>query len=58
MTRLEQHAQTLPPEWKWAAIFVAPEGHEWEWRSWLAQAQHAEEQSLLGYWARRRPMAA
>lgn len=58
MTGLEQLSLTFPSDWKWAALFVAPEGHEQEWRSWLAQAQRAEEKSLLGFWARRRPMAA
>jgi hypothetical protein len=53
MNRLAIHAQTLPEGWKWASLFTPPEGFENEWRSWLAQAQHAEETALLGWWARR-----
>ena len=53
MNRLAIHAETLPEGWKWAAIFAAPEGFEAEWRSWLAQAQAAEEEALLGWWAHR-----
>ena len=53
MNRLAIHAETLPEGWKWAAIFTPPEGFEGEWRTWLAQAQSAEEEALLGWWARR-----
>ena len=53
MNRLAIHAQTLPEGWKWAAIFTPPEGFEGEWRTWLAQAQAAEEETLLGWWAHR-----
>ncbi|HET9051402.1 MAG TPA: hypothetical protein VFO60_06835 [Candidatus Dormibacteraeota bacterium] len=53
MNRLETHAQTLPEGWKWISLFTPPEGFEGEWRTWLAQAQHAEEESLLAWWSRR-----
>jgi hypothetical protein len=53
MNRLAIHAQTLPEGWKWAAVFTPPEGFEAEWRTWLAQAQSAEEDALLGWWAHR-----
>lgn len=53
MNRLAIHAQTLPEGWKWAAVFTPPEGFETEWRAWLAQAQAAEEEALLGWWAHR-----
>jgi hypothetical protein len=36
----------LPPEWKWAALFQAPEGFEREWRAWLGAAAHEEELSF------------
>ncbi len=50
---LAAHAGGLPAEWKWAALFVPPAGFEPEWRAWLAQAQRAEQQSTLAYWANR-----
>ncbi|HEX3607773.1 MAG TPA: hypothetical protein VH134_17760 [Candidatus Dormibacteraeota bacterium] len=50
---LAAHAGNLPAEWKWAALFLPPAGFEPEWRSWLAQAQRAEEQSTLAFWAGR-----
>jgi hypothetical protein len=52
-SRLAAHAGSLPADWKWAALFVPPAGFEREWRSWLAQAQMAEERDTLVYWARR-----
>ena len=58
MTDLERLAETLPPEWKWRAVFTPPEGHDREWQAWLAQAQRAEERSLLTYWASRLSDAA
>jgi hypothetical protein len=46
--------QTLPPTWKWEALFTPPAPpFDREWRSWLAQAQLAEEQATLAYWAKR-----
>src|ERR1700674_2163272 len=48
----------LPPEWKWAALFHAPEGFEQEWRAWLRAAAHAEEMSLLRWWGPRAEQAA
>ena len=51
---LAAHAGSLPQTWKWAALFTPPQGFEPEWRAWLAQAQRAEEQSTLAYWASRR----
>ena len=53
MNRLAIQAQTFPQEWKWAAIFAPPAGFEAEWRTWLAQAQAAEEATLLAWWAHR-----
>lgn len=50
---LAAHAGSLPQTWKWAALFTPPPGFEAEWRSWLAQAQRAEEQSTLAFWAER-----
>ena len=46
--------ETLPPDWKWDALFAPPAALVHEWRAWLAAAQKAEEQTLLGYWAKRR----
>ena len=48
----------LPPEWKWAALFHAPEGFEREWRAWLGAATHEEELSLLRWWGQRADRAA
>jgi hypothetical protein len=48
----------LPPEWKWAAMFHAPEGFEREWRAWLGAAAHEEELSLLRWWGQRADQAA
>jgi hypothetical protein len=49
---------SLPPEWKWIALFNVPEGYEREWRGWLAEAVHAEDLSLLRFWAKRADKAA
>jgi len=57
MEPLQNASKTLPPLWKWEALFTPPAGHEPEWRSWLAQAQQAEEQATLAFWARRRSAA-
>ena len=57
-TPLTALTESLPPEWKWLALFQAPEGYEREWRSWLAEAVHAEDLSLLRYWAKRADKAA
>jgi hypothetical protein len=54
MEPMQNNVPTLPPMWKWEALFSPPAGHEREWRAWLAQAQQAEEQATLAYWARRR----
>lgn len=54
MEPLQNNVPTLPPMWKWVALFAPPAGYEREWRAWLAQAQQAEEQARLAYWARRR----
>jgi hypothetical protein len=58
LTPLARHAQELPPEWKWAALFAPPSEYQVEWRTWLAQAQQAEEAATLRYWARRLDRAA
>lgn len=47
--------QTVPPDWKWQALFASELPFGQQWRTWLADAQKAEEQSLLSYWAQRRP---
>ena len=57
-TPLTRHAAELPPEWKWAALFTPPSDHQVEWRSWLAQAQRAEQAATLRYWATRVERAA
>ena len=44
---------TLPDDWKWQALFVAPAPLATQWPVWLADAQRAEETALLTYWARR-----
>jgi hypothetical protein len=53
MEPLQNITPTLPPLWKWASLFTPPPGHESEWRAWLAQAQKAEEETTLAFWARR-----
>lgn len=53
MERLIHHTDTLPPTWKWEALFLPPVGFEREWRALLAAAQQAEEQALLRSWAAR-----
>ncbi|MFN2452540.1 MAG: hypothetical protein ABR541_09330 [Candidatus Dormibacteria bacterium] len=53
MDRLAQHLDSLPPTWKWDALFTAPAGFDAQWRLWLAEAQRAEQASTLQYWARR-----
>lgn len=47
---------TLPPEWKWEALFTPPAqpALEREWRAWLAEAQQAEERATLAYWSQRK----
>jgi hypothetical protein len=45
--------ETLPPGWKWDALFAPPGTVEPQWRAWLAAAQRAEEEALLSYWAKR-----
>jgi hypothetical protein len=54
MDPLQNITPTLPPMWKWESLFAPPPGHEPEWRAWLAQAQKAEEEATLAYWAKRR----
>jgi hypothetical protein len=55
MESLSNFTETLPPTWKWEALFTPPAAPlDREWRAWLAQAQLAEEQATLAYWARRR----
>jgi hypothetical protein len=44
---------SLPEGWKWAALFATPEPLQNTWRAWLAEAQRAEEQTVLRYWAQR-----
>ncbi|HZS15673.1 MAG TPA: hypothetical protein VFC09_13840 [Candidatus Dormibacteraeota bacterium] len=53
MEPLQNSVPTLPPMWKWVALFTPPPGYEREWRAWLAQAQKAEEDATLLYWAKR-----
>ena len=57
-TPLARATQGLPPEWKWAAIFTPPSNFEAEWRTWLAQAQQAEEAATLRYWSQKARPAA
>jgi hypothetical protein len=49
---------SLPPEWKWLALFQVPEGYERVWPAWLAQAAHQEDLAVLRYWAQRADQAA
>lgn len=44
---------TLPPDWKWQALFATPDARSTQWELWLAGGQRAEQQALLLYWARR-----
>jgi hypothetical protein len=57
-TPLTELADQLPSEWKWAALFHAPDGFEREWRAWLGAAAHEEDLNLLRYWAQRANQAA
>ncbi|HEY8756479.1 MAG TPA: hypothetical protein VIN65_09055 [Candidatus Dormibacteraeota bacterium] len=57
-TPLTRHAEELPPDWKWVALFAPPAEHQVEWRTWLAQAQQAEQAATLRYWATRVRRAA
>jgi hypothetical protein len=57
-TPLTALTASLPPEWKWHALFSIPEGYEREWRAWLAEAVHSEDLNLLRYWATRADRAA
>lgn len=44
---------SLPADWKWH-VLLDPEGPlERQWQLWLADAQRAEDEALLRYWARR-----
>lgn len=49
---------TLPPDWKWHALFETPAALSTQWQLWLAGAQRAEQQSLLRYWAGRSSSAS
>lgn len=53
MEQKQDLPDTLPPEWKWQALFETPAEFNAQWQVWLAGAQRAEQQSLLRYWARR-----
>ena len=53
MEQKQDLPDTLPPDWKWQALFETPTAINTQWQLWLAGAQRAEEQSLLRYWARR-----
>jgi len=55
---LNELAEQLPPDWKWTALFRAPEGFEREWRAWLGAAVHEEDLSLLRWWGQRSDQAA
>jgi hypothetical protein len=57
-TPLTDLAAQLPPDWKWVALFHAPEGFEREWRAWLGAAVHEEDLSLLRWWGQRADRAA
>lgn len=57
-TPLARHAQELPSDWKWVSLFAPPAPYEGEWRSWLAQAQQAEQVATLRFWATRVNRAA
>jgi hypothetical protein len=58
LTPLARHAAEQPPEWKWIALFTPPSDHQIEWRTWLAQAQQAEQAATLRYWSVRVDRAA
>jgi len=55
---LTELAAQLPPDWKWVALFHAPDGFEREWRAWLGVAVHEEDLSLLRWWGQRADQAA
>jgi hypothetical protein len=55
---LTELTDQLPSDWKWVALFHAPEGFEREWRSWLGAAVHEEDLSLLRWWGQRADQAA
>jgi len=48
---LTRAVERLPSQWKWVALFTPPAAHDAEWRSWLAQAQRAEQAATLRYWS-------
>ena len=52
-TEILAHLDSLPDDWKWRALFSVPEPVERVYRGWLAEAQQAEEQAVLRYWASR-----
>jgi hypothetical protein len=56
-TPLTELAAQLPPDWKWVALFNAPEGFEREWRAWLGAAVHEEDLSLMRWWGQRADQA-
>ena len=55
-------ADNLPLDWKWLALFTAPDGltgpQAAQWGAWMAEAVHAEELAVLRHWAHRGDLAA
>ena len=58
LTPLAAATHDMPSDWKWTALFVPPVQFEREWRTWLAQAQQAEQVATLRYWSSRVDRAA
>jgi hypothetical protein len=48
---LTAYIDTLPANWKWDRSFEPPQELATEWQIWLANAQRAELDSTLRYWA-------
>jgi len=50
-TALSKYLDQLPPDWKWNRSFNPPPELAAEWQTWLANAQRAELDATLRYWA-------
>jgi hypothetical protein len=50
-TPLTEYVDTLPAAWKWNRSFTPPPALGGEWQRWLANAQRAELDATLRYWA-------
>jgi len=50
-TALTAYVDQLPSDWKWNRSFNPPRELAVEWQTWLADAQRAELDATLRYWA-------